>query len=281
MSNPYGQSGGVGYYSANNGIGVSLPTQAPPTRQPPGVAAGAATRRNFDAERVVEAGGDFGTQIQLRALPTFERLWRRLPEEGMFSSDVSPSNPFTFELGAFTVPQNMALMVFNMRPDVYRFSGVDPGDYMPIEARRLGSIMGFELTVEQEHQGNIDFQIDPIPIQRTSQQAFQSSNLVNPQANATAFAIAAAGANANTQGSSSMILPQRPERYGAPAPLPFTVYVMSNQTIQARCSIFRPVPIPIAFIEFDLTGYLVPETFANNLQEAYKYPQNANEESMR
>lgn len=239
------------------------------------------TSRQFDASRTLSAGGDLAAQTLLQTMSTFERLYRRLPEEGMFSPSVSPSNPFVFELGAFTVPSRMTLLLYNMRPDVYRFSGVDPGDYLPVEARRFGSIMGFELTVEQEHIGNVNFQINPVAIQRTSQQAFQSDNTETPQANAGQFAIAQAGDVANTQGSSNMILPQRPTRYGAPDPVPFTIYVNAAQTVQAKCLIFRPIPTPIAFVEMSLTGVLAPSTFVSNMQEAYKFPINKGEESIR
>ena len=63
--------------------------------------------------------------------------------------------------------------------------------------------------------------------------------------------------------------------------MPFTLYVKANQTIQARCVIFRPIPTPIAFVEMDITGVLVPQTFADNLQEFSKFPQNAGDESIR
>lgn len=285
MSNSYFDShSGLGR-PPGGGVGPNrTPTQAPipvQQRHSVGVPLKSQRSRQFETKRVVEAGGDFASQLLLETFPVFERIWRRLPEEGMYASSVAPSNPFVFELGAFTVPERMALLVFDVRPDIYRFSGVDPGDFVPVESRRFGSIMGFELTVEQEHKGNIEFQIDPVPIQRTSQQAFQSNNIESPQFNATQFAIGQSAANANTQGSSSMILPQRPTRYGPPAPLPFTIYVKSNQTIQARCSIFRPIPTPIAFIEFDISGYLVPLTFSDNLQESLKFPQNFGEEYQR
>lgn len=276
MANPYGNQ-----YA--NGYGVKMPrTQAPiPVQQKHSQTfVPNAPEREFDAARVVSAGGDLVSQIAPETLPPFEELYRREPEEGMYSPLVSPSRPFVFELGAFTVPERMTLMIFNIRPDVYRFSGVNSGDFMPIEARRLGSIMGFELTINQAHPGNINFQINPVPIQNSSQQAFQSNN-VNSPANGTQFAVGRASQNANSQGTSTMILPQRPERFGAPAPIPFTLYVKAGQTVQARCNIFRPVPLPLAFIEFDMTGLLVPDNFASNMQTVSKAPQNKGDESLR
>lgn len=284
MSNPYNKNP-YESFKATNGYGVTVPrTQAPvpvQQRHSPGAYVPRAPERTFDVQRVITAGGELSGQIAPESLPPFERLYRRLPDEGMFSPSVSPSRPFVFELGAFTVPQRMTLMIFNIRPDIYRFSGANSGDYVPIEERRLGSIVGFELTIGQAHPGDVDFQISPVQIQNSSQQAFQSANQANPAANSTQFAMAQAALNANTQGTSSMMLPQRPERFGAPAPIPFTLYVSSGQTVQARCNIFRPLPLPIAFFEFDMTGLLVSDDFAKSMQLAGQAPQNKGAEVVR
>lgn len=250
---------------------LGLPTNAP---QAP------TTGERFDVERTVLAGGDVANQTLLRGFTIFERLYRAEAEEGMFDPVVSKENPFEFSLGAFTVPVNMALLVYNMRPDIYRFSGVDPGDFVPVEARRFGSIMGFELKVAEQHRGNLDMQIDPVPIQRTSSQAYESNNITS---NATQgqFARGRSGQLGTAQGSSQVLLPQRPTRYGAPDPVPFTLYVDAGQTIEARCSIFRPVPTPIAFIEFDISGLLVPTNFMSKMEQALKPPQLKGEEAIR
>src|SRR5690606_34718145 len=92
----------------------------------------------------------------------FEQLYRRLPEEGMYSPTLSPSRPFSFEMGAYTVPSRQALLLYDLRPDIYRFSGIDPGDYVPLETRRFGSIMGFDITVDQRHVGQMSFELDPV-----------------------------------------------------------------------------------------------------------------------
>jgi hypothetical protein len=174
----------------------------------------------------------------------------------------------------------MALLIFDLRPDIYRFSGVDPGDFVPIEERRFGSIMGFDITVDQRRQGQMLFELDPVPIQRTSQQAFVSSNEVTPTANASQFAIGRAGSFSNAAGVGNALQPQRPTRYGALS-IPFTLYAKSKQTVQARCVIFRPIPAPIAFIEYDMAGILVPEQWMTNMNEAVKGPQNQADESIR
>lgn len=235
---------------------------------------------NFDATRFVEAGGNLYSQTLHPAIIPFEELFRRLPEEGMFSLTVSPDNPFTFELGAIQVPEKMALLIYDLRPDIYRFSGIDPGDYMPVEARRFGSIMGFDVTIDQQRQGEVAFEIDPVPIQRTSQQAFPNQNSFLPQANASQQAVAAFSSFANPAGAGNALLPQRPTRFGA-LNIPFTLWANSGQTVQVRCVIFRPMPSPIAFIEYDIAGILVPQYWMENMREVIKPPQRAAQEGIR
>ena len=241
---------------------------------------GVQTTGQFDYRRFVEAGGNLTSQILHPSITPFEQLYRRLPEEGMFASTVTPSNPFVFELGAFVVPPKQTLLLFDMRPDIYRFSGVDAGDYVPVEARRFSSIMGFDLTVNQKRTGEVSFQIDPVAIQTSTQQAFNNNNQVHPEANAGQFAIGEANKFASPAGAGTALLPQRPERYGA-LDIPFTIVAQASQTLQVRCVIFRPIPTPIAFIEYDIAGILVPQYWFEEIKEAIKPPQREGLESIR
>ncbi len=225
------------------------------------------------AQRVQLAGGALNTLLVHPEITPFEQLYRRLPSEGMFLPGVSPERPFVFELGAFRVPDTFDLLLFDLRPDIYRFSGVDAGDTVPVEARRFSSIMGFEVTVDQRHLGNVRFELDPIAIQTTTQ-AFApeirstefSQVLQTPPAR---FNIAAANSFANAAGAGLSLLPQRPYRWG-PLSVPFTLYVRSGQTVQVRCVVFRPIPSPIAFIEYDIGGLLIPDEWVSSMTECMK-----------
>lgn len=230
---------------------------------PPGQV-GSATTLGCESTRVSLAGGALHQLIQHPSVVPFEQLYRKLPEEGMFNAAVSPSRPFVFEIGSFRVPDSMALMLFDLRPDIYRFSGIDAGDYVPIEERRFSSILGFDIQVDQRIQGNIQFQLDPAPIQFARQQAFAPNPGVSDLT--SVLDISAASSFANVAGTGNSLNPQRPERYGAES-IPWTLYARSKQTVQARCVIFRPIPSPIAFIEYDIAGVLLPEKYMDRLLE--------------
>jgi hypothetical protein len=222
------------------------------------------------AQRVQLAGGALNSLMVHPTIEPFEQLYRRLPEEGMFLDTVSPETPFAFEMGAFQVPNDFALLLFDLRPDIYRFSGIDPGDTVPVEARRFSSIMGFEVTVDQQHAGNLLFQIDPVPIQ-TFPQAFTPARFGEIPAGqlGARLNITAASSFANAAGAGQSLLPQRPTRYG-PLSVPFTLYARSGQTVQLRCIVFRQLTSPIAFIEFDMAGILMPELWLTSMIECSK-----------
>lgn len=227
---------------------------------------GDAIRGGCDASRVTLAGGALNTLMVDPMVVPFEQLYRRLPEEGMFSPSVNPSAPFAFDLGAFHVQGNMNLLLFDLRPDIYRFSGIDPGDFVPVEARRFGSIMGYELTIDGAHPGNIRFEVDPLAIPVQSAAFIPPAQSIGGDGVAQQIQFDAAASNsfANAAGAGLSLMPQRPTRYGAES-VPFTVYVRSGQTVRIRCVIFRPIPSPIAFIEYDIAGMLLPEQYVNAL----------------
>jgi len=80
----------------------------------------------------------------------------------------------------------------------------------------------------------------------------------------TDFANARAAAASSPGGPGLSLLPQRHERLG-PLPLPFTLMVRENQRVTFKAVVFRPVPIPLAFFEVDVTGVLMPANVADSL----------------
>jgi hypothetical protein len=277
------------YMSESELRGLGAPPVRAPARAPvvvpgrysethPGESSGSRIE-TCGAQRVQLAGGALNTLLVHPEVTPFERLYRREPEEGMFLDTVSPENPFTFELGAFRAPDTFTLLLFDLRPDIYRFSGVDPGDTLPVEARRFSSIMGFQVSVDQRQPGNIEYQLDPAPIQNFPQAFTPPVGLASelPPALARAvgarnnsrFNLAASSSAASASGAGSSLLPQRPTRYGALS-IPFTLYIRPGSTFQVRCVIFNPIPSPIAFIEYDIAGLMIPDLWVRSMTECMK-----------
>jgi len=257
------------------GLGTPPPSANAPVVNPnrenflaPGEPGRQLSRGWCNAERVVLAGGALTSQIVHPSITQFEQLFRVLPEEGMFDPRVTPQRPFSFEMGAFRAPGRMALALFDLRPDIYRFSGIDAGDYVPVEARRFASIMGFDILIDgRRTDGNIQYQLDPQAIQHGGTQAYQ------PEPGSTdlyaALDIGQSSSFASPAGSGNALTPQRPTRYGALS-LPFMMLVRSGQVVQIRCVIFRRIPSPIAFIEYDIAGLLIPEQILSTYLECIK-----------
>lgn len=214
------------------------------------------------AQRVNLAGGALNAVLTDAAstLP-FEQLYRRLPEQGIHSPRISPEQPFVLELGSFVVPVQQALLLFDIRPDVYRFSGIDPNDAVPVEARRFGSQMGYDVTVDGSHPGDTHFELEPIPRQQGIgfSPQLDTDALDNPGYRPPNAAYVQQRANrfGASSGAGTALMPQRHFRYG-PSSLPLTLVVSEKEKVSFSAVIFKPIQSPIAFFEMDMAGIIAP-----------------------
>lgn len=224
------------------------------------------------ASRTVLAGGALNDVLtDDRQTTPFEQLFRRLPEDGIHDPTVSPTQPFKFECGAFRVPPQQALLLFDLRPDIYRFSGVDPNDAVPVESRRFGTQVGYEVTIDGNHPGNTRFELEPVRRQEGKEflpnqgtDAVDNPGRLPPS---SAFVQARANRFGAASGAGTALLPQRPFRYG-PSSLPLTLVVLENQSFAIHVVVFKPIQTPIAFFEFDMAGILAPITLAGAMLDA-------------
>jgi hypothetical protein len=221
------------------------------------------------AQRVQLAGGALNTVLtDTNATRPFEQLFRRLPEQGIHDPGISPSRPFTVELGSFQVPDQQALLLFDLRPDIYRFSGIDPNDAVPFEARRFGSQMGYDVTIDGNHPGNTKYELEPVPRQPglAFSQSLDTDALDNPgrPANNSAYVQARANRFGAASGAGQSLMPQRHFRFG-PWSLPLTLLVSEKEVIAFEVVIFKPVQSPIAFFEMDMAGILAPLNMTRQL----------------
>lgn len=218
------------------------------------------------ATRVQLAGAALNNVLVHPSAEVFEQLYRRSPEQGIHNADVSPSRPYTIPLGAFKVPSQMGLLVFDFRPDIYRFVGVDPFDTVPFEERRFARQIGFEIRIDGVHPANLRFELEPSPRQAASNVYLDPLAAPGQILPAQVFAQARANSFASAAGSGIATLPQRPNRIGAPD-LPLSLYLREGQTFEANCIVWRRVTTPVAFIEFDYAGILLGKNVIEELMK--------------
>lgn len=196
------------------------------------------------------------------AFQVMEREYRSLPEDGWFSPDVNPKRPIEFQLGAFEVPRNQNLWLTDYQFQVFRPSGVDPGDFLVAAPGRFSNQMGFDISVRGKRQSNISYQLDPQPV-------FEGRPEFQPKTAPTGgfFGPPSPGANdrfdnatartfASTASPGTSLLPRRPNVQG-PRGGPFTFVVGEGSFVSLNVVIFNSITSPIAAIGGRMAGYLL------------------------
>ena len=205
--------------------------------------------------------------LQLANHPTttpFERVYRKLPQDGIFAA--TPERPNVIELGAFTVPVSMVLLVLDWRFDIYRPNGAIVGDVVPIEERRLALQIGWDVVFSAKRTANIEYEITPAPPTIGSLQAYKSNpnagiipdnfGIAIPPASQVEFDRIRFLQTQEPSGVGASMLPQR-HRLDVQPQMPFTYILEANQTIQLISIAFQPVPLPLAFFEGEFSGLLL------------------------
>lgn len=229
----------------------------------------ARAERDCRAVRVQEAGGGLVPSLAHPAVTVFEHVFRREPEQGIHSPLLDPDHPMLFEMGAFRVPKQQALLLFELRPDVYRFSGIDPNDSVPVAARRFSNVMGWDVNIDGSRPRHTRYELDPIPRQLNANAYIPEVPQPGNVQPAAVFAQARRNRFGSAAGTGLATLPQRPQRYGALA-LPFTLAVREGQVVQLAAIIFRTIQSPIAFFEFGMAGILMPAEWTDRIFECIR-----------
>jgi hypothetical protein len=190
----------------------------------------------------------------------FEREFRVLPDEGWFSPLLTPRRPVEFQLGAFIVPASTSLWLTDYQFQVYRPSGVDPGDFVPAESGRFSNQLGFDITVGGGRRpGNLSYQLDPEPVLQ-GRPEFEPPIGVRGRP-ADAFNNAAARSFASTASPATSLLPARPNVQG-PRGGPFTFVVDEGTAVALNVVIFNTIRSPIAAIGGRVAGWLLSTTMS-------------------
>lgn len=221
------------------------------------------------SDRVMLAGGQLASYVTPEAIVPFEAVWRRLPEDGIFSA--TPKTPCQFEMGSFLVPRSMGLVLLDWRFDIYRPSGSAAGDFVPLEDNRLPTQVGWNIKSNANLQGNVRYELNPQPASGAGPAYDPQVNpgLIpgGPAAPATdAMFERARFAAAQAAVGDLSVMPQRHHREGLlHVPAPWMLH--SNTSLTFSCHVFRAISIPIAFFEAEAFGFLIPESDLLALQK--------------
>lgn len=231
------------------------------------------------AHRFTLVGGELLSRIVDPQFTVFEQLYRRYPNEAVYAA--TPERNARFTLGTFQVPTAMAFVMTDYRFDIYRQNGATPGDYVPIEERRLSTQVGYDVSVNAFRRDNINYQLDPSAITaankaRAPGAPFGGSidngatfNGLQPAPSGWPMSSPPRGSNAaqrararqravtGPSGVGTATLPQRTEHVGA-RNLPYTMIVKETDVVSFDVVVWRPIPIPLAFFEVTCAGLLMP-----------------------
>ncbi len=228
-----------------------------------------ASARQCGAERVLFAGGQLASYVIPTSIVPLEFVFRRLPIDGVFTA--SPRRPCQFEMGSLTVPENMGFVLLDYNFNIYRPSGSAVGDFVPLEENSLATQVGWDLQADGRRQGNYRYEVNPIP---------PSPDSSSPPSNATgffppgapviapdsAFEAARFTQAASPIGDALSLMPQRHHRPGIlRVPAPWSLH--SSSSLTGSCRVMRAIPIPIAFFELGIFGFLIPDTDLIEMQK--------------
>jgi len=241
-----------------------------------------------EADRIVPAGGALASHLLHPDVVPFQRVYRKLPSPGLYVA--TRNKPYQAIMGAFTVPPELTLALQGAVIRPYRFDSLAPGDAVPLERRRLSLSLAYDLNFSNmARKGNISAELIPAPDDQANNVAFpnlpsQGTGFaplptVSPNGGSsvpaltTAYTVAAGQGTPNgapaqatpvspgqyviTASAGGALLPQTQDPKQGPVDMPFTYLVEEGTSVTLWLAAFAPVRIPLAFVEAELTGYLI------------------------
>jgi len=210
-----------------------------------------------------EPGEDVLRRLVHPVFQVIEQMDRVLPEESWFSPLVTPNAPIQFDITSYQVPEGKTLWIYEYEFKIYRFSGVDAGDFIAAEEGRFSNVLGFDVKVGERRPNHLRYGLDPQPIQISRIQ--YRPTVFDPQlASVATFNQQASKSFGNVAGTSMALLPVWKKMQG-PSNAPFTMFANENENINLSCVIFRQIQTPLAAIEARFAGYLMNDQVSTSL----------------
>lgn len=200
------------------------------------------------------------------ALESFEKMFRTMPDDAWYDVTRSPSNPTQFEIGTFGVPTSRCIIITNFSFEPYRFSGVGAYASEPMDRNELNGILSYRFDVSSKVPGSVDYELNPATSTgRRRKFSGDPTTLIAPnQRTAQDFQRVAANAFGSASGFGTGLLPQRTGRFGDQNK-PYACKANTKEQITMTGVILRPMPVPLAFIEGVVQGYIGPQDLIDTM----------------
>jgi len=227
---------------------------------------------------VHQPGGDFINKLLHPSLQPFEDFYQILADQSWFGPGVSPGQPTQFEMGNFRVPKGMTLFVTETEGGALRFSGIDPGAEVRVEAYRFINQVGFQYLVDQTSTQRGTYQLQPQPVVLAQpsyyQPAGQSNTNIGPisldapllrRTPEFAFAQNRTRQFASAASAGTALQPFWDRPHPGSENIPWIVMAREGQVVSVRCVIFRPIAIPLASMTYRHSGVLMHTQTADSI----------------
>jgi hypothetical protein len=200
------------------------------------------------------------------ALESFEKLFRTTPDDAWYDVSRSPSNPTQFEIGTFLVPQSRCIIITNFSFEAYKFSGVGAYASEPLDRSELNGIIAYRFDVSGKVPGSVDYEINPsVSTGRRRKFSGDPTKLIPPnQRTAQDFQRVASNAFGSASGFGTGIMPPRLGRFGDQNK-PYACKANTSEQITMTGVVLRPMPVPLAFIEGVMQGYIGPQDLIDTM----------------
>lgn len=220
-----------------------------------------------DRQRVILPGATLAGVAQSPDVQVFEELQSCEPNEAWYAPERAVNNPTRAEVLSYAVPPDTCVLITSYNFQAYAFSSIVAHGAVPIPDGELRGQMGFQFLVRGKVPGVTNFQIEPIPSTFARRQFRPPVTNRMRRPNETVpgdFARKRATEYGAAAGTGTTLLPPREGRHGDLAtPAAFAVY--DGEQVTMSLVVYRPVGIPLSFVEGKICGYIGPRTVLDKL----------------
>jgi hypothetical protein len=215
-----------------------------------------------------EYGQMISKYIKNPASSYFEEVFRTEPNESWFSNQRNPSNPTQFEIGAIRPDQSSVYLLTDYSVTPYGFSGTTALDYRPLADDEISSCFGYSIEINGQAPGIFRYRLDPVPPSLSNLSTrFNQSRLDPSNFQQDDYVRSRANSFASAAGYGTAIHPQVSKRFGGMT-IPWGEFVHEEQVLKVVGIIYRPIDVPLAFIQVRFSGFKLSTEQARKIELA-------------